>query len=56
MRETVKSVVKLAVTSKADAKKKLSEAYKAIDKAVKRGVMKKNTASRKKSQLSRITK
>lgn len=33
------------------AKEKLSEAYKAIDKAKKRGVIKENTASRKKSRL-----
>ncbi len=38
---------------KAEAKVKLSEAYKAIDKAVKRGVIKKNTASRRKSRLSK---
>ncbi len=56
MRETVKSVVKLAGEDKAAAKKKLAEAYKALDKAVKRGVIKKNTASRKKSRLSRMTK
>lgn len=30
----------------------LSKAYQAIDKAAKRGVIKKNTASRKKSRLS----
>lgn len=32
---------------------KLSLAYKAIDKAMKRGVIKKNTASRKKSRLAK---
>lgn len=31
----------------------LSEAYAAIDKAAKRGVIKKNTASRKKSRLAK---
>ena len=31
-------------------------AYKAIDKATKRGVIKKNTASRKKSQVARMVK
>lgn len=43
-------------TSKGDAKKaeeKLSDAYKAIDKALKRGIIKKNTAARKKSRLSK---
>jgi small subunit ribosomal protein S20 len=34
------------------AEKLLSEAYKAIDKAMKRGVIKKNTAARKKSRLA----
>lgn len=35
-----------------DAEKKLSEAYKAIDKASKMNTLKKNTASRKKSRLA----
>jgi len=37
---------------KEEALKLLPEVYKAIDKAAKRGVIKKNTASRKKSRLS----
>lgn len=32
----------------------LARAYKAIDKAAKKGVIKKNTASRKKSHLARL--
>lgn len=56
MREAVKNVTKLEKGDKAEAKKKLALAYQAIDKAVKRGVMKKNTASRKKSRLSKMTK
>ncbi len=56
MREAVKSVTKTAKTDVKEAKKKLADAYQAIDKAVKRGVMNKNTASRKKSMLSRMTK
>ncbi len=56
MREAVKTVTKLAKDNKSEAKKKLAAAYQALDKAVKRGVMKKNTASRKKSRLSRMTK
>ena len=36
-----------------DAEKKLPELYKAIDKAAKRGVIKKNNASRKKSRLTK---
>jgi len=39
---------------KEEAKKLLSDAYKAIDKAAKRGVIKKNTASRKKSRLTKL--
>lgn len=57
MRLSVKEVATLAKEGKlADAKKLLPQAYKAIDKAAKRGVIKPNTASRKKSLLSRITK
>ncbi|MEK7120634.1 MAG: 30S ribosomal protein S20 [Patescibacteria group bacterium] len=37
---------------KKEAIEALSRAYKAIDKATKRGVIKKNTAARKKSKLS----
>lgn len=47
-----KTTVKLAGTSLDDAHKSLSSAYKAIDKAAKRGIIKKNTAARKKSRLS----
>ncbi len=39
-----------------DAREKLSSAYKALDKAVKRGVMKKNAAARTKSRLSKLIK
>lgn len=47
----------LASTTK-DARKdmtaqSLSDAYQAIDKAAKRGIIKKNTASRKKSRLAK---
>jgi len=44
------------VIAKGDLKEavaKLPAAYKAIDKAAKRGLIKKNNASRKKSQLAR---
>lgn len=47
-----KEVKKLVTTNVADAEKSLSAAYKAIDKAAKRGIIKKNTASRKKSRLA----
>ena len=47
MRDSVKDLQKCA-----DAKD-LPKAYQAIDKAVKRGVIKKNTAARMKSRLSK---
>lgn len=53
MKESVKQVKTLAKTSVDEAKKKLAKAFQAIDKAAKRGVIKKNTASRKKSRLSK---
>jgi len=39
-----------------EAVKLLSEAYKAIDKAAKTNLIKKNTASRKKSRLAKLIK
>lgn len=57
VKESVKNIEKLLKEKKkTEAKKLLSEAYSAIDKAAKKGVFKKNTAARKKSRLSRITK
>ncbi|HEY0964589.1 MAG TPA: 30S ribosomal protein S20 [Candidatus Paceibacterota bacterium] len=53
MKDVVKEVQKAAVAG--DAKKAqelLPKAYKAIDKAAKRGVIKDNTAARKKSRLA----
>lgn len=53
MRAVVKETRKLAEGQKAsEAEALLPKAYKAIDKAVKRGVIKKNTAARKKSRLT----
>lgn len=57
IKESVKKIEKLVKEkNKKEAKKLLPEAYSIIDKAYKRGVIKKNTASRKKSRLSKITK
>jgi small subunit ribosomal protein S20 len=57
IKESTKNIEKLVKEKKKDeAKKLLPVAYSVIDKACKRGVIKKNTASRKKSQLSKITK
>jgi small subunit ribosomal protein S20 len=52
MQGSVKRIKKLALAKDFDAaKKELSVVYKAIDKAAKRGVIKKNTAARKKSRV-----
>lgn len=57
LKESVKEITKLVKAGKKDeAKKLLPKAYKAIDKANKRGVIQTNTASRKKSSLSKMTK
>ena len=53
--DVVKKVKKLELSKKLDeASKLLPQAYKAIDKAVKRGILKKNTAARKKSRLASL--
>ena len=53
MHDTVKAVRKfLTVKNPTEAEKGLAAAYQAIDKAAKRGVIKKNTANRKKSRLA----
>lgn len=51
--ETVKTVRKAIGTDVKAAEGSLSAAYKAIDKAAKTGVIKKNAASRKKSRLAK---
>jgi small subunit ribosomal protein S20 len=56
MKEIFKKIEKIAKTDKQEAQKIISVAYQAIDKAAKRGVIKKNTAARKKSRLTRIVK
>ncbi len=54
MKNAVKEVQALTAAGKGkEAQEKLSAAYKAIDKAAKRGVIKENTAARKKSQLTK---
>ncbi|MBU1179047.1 30S ribosomal protein S20 [Patescibacteria group bacterium] len=54
MRGRLKEIKKLLEENKKEAALKLvPTAYKALDKAAKRGVIKKNTASRKKSRLMR---
>jgi len=56
MKESIKGVKKTAMTDAKKAQSDLSRAYQAIDKAVKRGVIKKNTAARKKSRLAALVK
>ena len=53
LHDTSKALLKALTTRDvAGAEKLLPEAYKAIDKAMKRGVIKGNTAARKKSRLA----
>jgi small subunit ribosomal protein S20 len=54
MKEIIKKIEKISKTDKAEAVKMLSKAFQVVDKAAKRGVIKKNNAARKKSRLSRL--
>jgi len=55
MKNAVKQIKNFVTQKDKDgANSSLSLAYKAIDKAAKRGIIKKNTAARKKSRLSKI--
>ncbi len=56
MKEVIKKIEKIVKTDKAEAAKMLSSAFQAIDKAAKKGVIKKNNAANKKSRLSRLVK
>jgi small subunit ribosomal protein S20 len=57
MKDVVKEVRELAASGKTkDAKAKLPAAYQSIDKAAKRGVIKKNAAARMKSRLAALIK
>ena len=57
MKMSVKEVRELVKQGKAkEAQKKMPGVYKALDEAAKRGVIKKNTASRKKSRLTKLVK
>jgi small subunit ribosomal protein S20 len=54
MKSLVKQIRELVrAKKKEEALKLLPQVYKAIDKAAKRGVIKKNTAARKKSRLTK---
>ena len=56
MKEIIKKVEKLSKTDKAEAAKLLPVAFKAIDKAAQKGVIKKNNATNKKARLARLVK
>lgn len=56
MKEITKKIEKIAKIDKAEALKMLPGAFQMIDKAAKRGVIKKNNAANKKSRLSKLTK
>ena len=56
MKEVIKKIEKTVKTDKKEAEKMLSIAYQAIDKAAKKGVIKKNNAARKKARLTRLVK
>lgn len=57
MKAAMKKVQDLVKAGKAsEAQDGLASAYEAIDKAAKRGVIKENTAARKKSRLSAFVK
>jgi len=57
MKDSFKKIEKaVKAGKKEDAIKNLPEAFAAVDKAAKRGVIKKNTASRKKARLARLVK
>jgi ribosomal protein S20 len=49
----VRSAMKTVRTAAKGDVKALSEAYKAIDKALKRGIIKKNTAARRKAKVAK---
>ena len=54
MKAAVKTARKLKTENKDEALKQLAVAYKAIDKAAKRGVIKKGVADRKKIKIGEI--
>ena len=56
MKEIIKKIEKTVKTDKAGAEKMLSSAFQAIDKSAQKGVIKKNTAARRKSRLSKLVK
>lgn len=56
MKEIIKKIEKMSKTDKKATLKLLPSAFKAIDKAAQKGIIKKNNAGNKKSRLARLTK
>lgn len=56
LHDSVKATKKLAGGTRQEQDAALKVAYQAIDKALKRGVIKKNTAARKKARLVKFLK
>ncbi len=56
VKDVIKKFEKTVKADKKTAESMLSNAYATIDKAAKRGVIKKNNAARKKSRLARLVK
>jgi small subunit ribosomal protein S20 len=55
VKDVTKKIKKMAIAGqKEEAQKLMAQAYQAIDKAAKRGIIKKNTAARKKSRLMKM--
>jgi small subunit ribosomal protein S20 len=54
MKDSVKEVRILVADTKKSAGEKLKQAFKALDKAAKRGTIKKGQADRKKSRLAKF--
>ena len=55
-KSAMRATLKAARTATKGDTAALSAAYKAIDKALKRGIIKKNTAARRKAKVSRLLK
>lgn len=55
-REALRGALKGARTAKKGDVKALAAAYQAIDKALKRGLIKKNTAARRKAKVAKLLK
>jgi small subunit ribosomal protein S20 len=56
VKETIKTAKSIAGADKKVVVETLAKAYQAIDKAAKRGIIKKNTANRRKARLAKSLK